>query len=239
MFGIWGHSDSTMNYSQVLAEFDLPSSGLGKLANSIPLPVVPSTTTDPALAQYQLFFLALIAIRKLLNRILLYVYSQGTLLVKEQRSVLANVGIEDQPEDAISVRSPTVESPAVFLSTPRSMISELDRQLEEWRECLPSGLRFATYTTMRDHPLPDPEKSPSMMERLQGNLMARYFTAKSIIYRPFIYRALHPPYCMQLTEEDRAGACTAVGAAFMHLAYSGLLNEPLTLLFHPMNSWRR
>jgi hypothetical protein len=64
-------------YSQLLAEFDLPPSGLGKLANSIPLPLVPNADTDPRLAQYQFFFLALIAIRKLLNRVLLYLYSRG------------------------------------------------------------------------------------------------------------------------------------------------------------------
>lgn len=64
-------------FSQLLAEFDLPPSGLGKLANSIPLPLVPNADTDPRLAQYQFFFLALIAIRKLLNRVLLYLYSRG------------------------------------------------------------------------------------------------------------------------------------------------------------------
>lgn len=71
--------------SQLLAEFDLPPSGLGKLANSIPLPLVPNADTDPRLAQYQFFFLALIAIRKLLNRVLLYLYSRG-----ESRSVPAH-----------------------------------------------------------------------------------------------------------------------------------------------------
>ncbi|KAM0335755.1 hypothetical protein ACHAQA_000805 [Verticillium albo-atrum] len=206
--------------SQLLAEFGFPSSGLGKLANSIPLPVVPSATTDPRLAQYQFFFLALIAIRKLLNRILLYLYSR------------------DQPDDSHAAGSPSADAPTLFLSASHSMITELDRQLEEWRACLPASLNFASYAPSEERVPPEPHRPRTTEERLRGFLMARYFAAKSIIYRPYIYRVLHTCAPSHLSEEDRAGARTAVGAAFMNSVSSGLLHEPLPLLFHPINVWR-
>ncbi|CAG9985572.1 unnamed protein product, partial [Clonostachys byssicola] len=62
--------------SQLLAEFDFPPSGLGKLAGSVALPLVPNAGTDPHHAKYQFFFLALISMRKLLNRVLYHVYKQ-------------------------------------------------------------------------------------------------------------------------------------------------------------------
>ncbi|KAH6692476.1 hypothetical protein F5X68DRAFT_273725 [Plectosphaerella plurivora] len=206
--------------SQLLAEFDLPPSGLGKLANSIPLPLVPNAATDPRLAQYQFFFLALIAIRKLLNRVLLYLYSR------------------DQSDDSHSVSSPSADTPAIFLSASHSMIAELDRQLEEWRACLPSSLHFDQYSPSEERAPPGPHQPRPTEERLRGFLKARYFAAKSIIYRPFIYRALHATHAMLLSDEEKAGARAAVGAAFMNAVSSGLLHEPLTLLFHPINVWR-
>lgn len=63
--------------SQILAEYDFPASGLGKLASIIPLPVAPDAGSDPRMAQYQFFFLGLITLRKLLNRVLYHLYSRG------------------------------------------------------------------------------------------------------------------------------------------------------------------
>lgn len=70
---------ANLSFSQILAEFDFPASGLGKLASKIPLPLIPDGGTDPRLAEYQFFFLALISMRKLLNRILYHLYSRGML----------------------------------------------------------------------------------------------------------------------------------------------------------------
>lgn len=119
------------------------------------------------------------------------------------------------------------------------MIAELDRQLEEWRACLPSSLHFDQYSPSEERAPPGPHQPRPTEERLRGFLKARYFAAKSIIYRPFIYRALHATHAMLLSDEEKAGARTAVGAAFMNAVSSGLLHEPLTLLFHPINVWRR
>ncbi|KAL2694945.1 hypothetical protein Neosp_001534 [[Neocosmospora] mangrovei] len=72
----WSSVECLLLMGQILAEFDFPASGLGKLASSIPLPLMPGAGTDPHYAKYQFFFLALISMRKLLNRILFHLYSR-------------------------------------------------------------------------------------------------------------------------------------------------------------------
>ena len=63
--------------SQILAEFDFPSSGLGNLAGNMHLPLAPDDGMATERAHYQLYFLAMIAMRKLLNRILFHIYKRG------------------------------------------------------------------------------------------------------------------------------------------------------------------
>lgn len=117
---------------------------------------------------------------------------------------------------------------------------ELDRQLEEWRTCLPQGLEFLPYSEAQLAEVPEFDQTHrSTDERLRGHLMARYFAAKSIIHRPYIYKTLHHGTTASLTDADAAGARTAVGSALMSVVASGILHEPLVLLLHPINSCRR
>ncbi|RSL50764.1 hypothetical protein CEP53_008691 [Fusarium sp. AF-6] len=179
-----------LHESQILAEFDFPASGLGKLASSIPLPLMPG------------------------------------MAYQEQNS-------ENSSHD-----SPSAEKPTAFLSATPSIIHELDRQLEEWRVCLPSGLEFSAYSEAQQMDDQNFTQIRPIHERLRGNLMARYFAAKSIIHRPFIYRVLHCEHGSMLSEEDQIGAQTAIGSAFRCTFYSGIFHEPLPLLLHPINSCR-
>ncbi|VTT75196.1 unnamed protein product [Fusarium fujikuroi] len=204
----------------LILEFDFPASGLGKLASSMPLPVVPGAGADPCQAQYQLFFLALISMRKLLNRILFHLYSR------------------DHIENPANVEPTQADEPAAFLSVSPSVMFELDRQLEEWRTCLPQGLEFLPYSEAQLAEVPEFNQTRSTDERLRGHLMARYFAAKSIIHRPYIYKTLHHGATASLSDADTAGARTAVGSAVMSVVASGILHEPLVLLLHPINSCR-
>ncbi|KAG5785858.1 hypothetical protein H9Q73_000439 [Fusarium xylarioides] len=175
--------------SQILAEFDFPASGLGKLASSMPLPVVPGAGADPSHAQYQFFFLALISMRKLLNRILFHLYSR------------------DHTEDSANGEPTHADKPAAFPSVSPSVMFELDRQLEEWRTCLPQGLEFPAYSEAQLADIPELDQTHrSTDERLRGHLMARYFAAKSIIHRPYIYKTLHHGATASLSDADAAGA---------------------------------
>ncbi|KAF4971472.1 hypothetical protein FSARC_1700 [Fusarium sarcochroum] len=206
--------------SQILAEFDFPASGLGKLASSMPLPVVPAAGTDPRHAQYQFFFLALISMRKLLNRILFHLYSRT------------------QSDDNMSHDSPHTDKSAAFLSVSPTVIYELDRQLEEWRSCLPQGLEFGTLSEAQLSEISLEQHHRSIDEKLRSHLISRYFAAKSIIHRPYIYKALHHDPTTPLSEIDSRGARIAVGCALLVIANSGMLHEPLVLLLHPINSCR-
>lgn len=127
----------------------------------------------------------------------------------------------------------------MFLSASRSRIEELNRQLEEWREGLPDCLEFPAYSSSQDVSTGPFEPRPAE-ERLRGHLMARYYHIKSILYRPFIYRALHYDYTStMLSEEDLEGARIAVRSSFLSTYHSGLFHEPLPLVLNPLSSWRR
>ncbi|KAG4291879.1 hypothetical protein FPRO06_13132 [Fusarium proliferatum] len=197
----WESVQCLLLMGQILAEFDFPASGLGKLASSMPLPVVPGAGADPCHAQYQFFFLALISMRKLLNRILFHLYSR------------------DHTEDPANGEPTQADKPAAFLSVSPSVMFELDRQLEEWRACLPQGLEFLPYSEAQLAEVPEFDQTRSTDERLRGHLMARYFAAKSIIHRPYIYKTLHHGATASLSDADTAGARTAVGSALMSVKF--------------------
>jgi len=138
--------------SDVLAELDLPPSGISRLEDSMLLPsgitMPPSPYTDTA-ADDQLiwmYYLAQIALRKLLNRV-------HTALYKQDKTNL------DSP------RCPAIAR-------------ELDYQLETWRSHLPQPLHWE---------ITDPPPTDINAARLR----AKYFGARYIIHRPFVYHALH------------------------------------------------
>ncbi|KAG0131492.1 hypothetical protein HOY82DRAFT_608088 [Tuber indicum] len=104
--------------SDVLAELDLPPSGISRLEDSMPLP---SSVTDSS-------------------------------------------SIEDK----------------VKLDSPRSLAiaRELDFQLEQWKLHLPEALRWE-------------ESDPPPADINAARLRAKYFGARYIIHRPFVYHAIH------------------------------------------------
>jgi hypothetical protein len=71
-----------------------------------------------------------------------------------------------------------------------------------------------------------------------GSLQSRYFAAKSIINRPFVY-ALLGPSGLPLLPEDEEKAKTALEAQLLIAVKSGLLSERVVSLPHPINPCRR
>ncbi|KAH8679292.1 hypothetical protein BGZ61DRAFT_457010 [Ilyonectria robusta] len=210
-----------LHESQLLAEFDFPPSGLGVYASSVPLPLVRDSSQDIH-QEYQFFFLAHIAMRRLLNRIHFHLFNR-----------------KQEDDHTNHVDSPSVFESDKLLHTSHSVISELDRQLEEWRACLPATFQFPSYSASQENYNPEPYQPRDTHERLKGHLRARYFAAKSIIHRPFVYRALHQVPASSLTEGDKLGARVAVDSAVLSVHHSGVLHEPMALLLHPINSCRR
>ncbi|KAI5807562.1 hypothetical protein DFH27DRAFT_546792 [Peziza echinospora] len=139
--------------SDVLAELDLPPSGLSRLEDTMTLPNgICTKTSDPDVREDDplmwLYYLAQIALRKLLNRV-------HTALYKQQ------IG-----RNALD----TLHS--------LKIARELDFQLERWKNTLPMDLRW----NESDEPSSDINAA---------RLRAKYFGARYIIHRPFVYQVVH------------------------------------------------
>ncbi|RYP26118.1 hypothetical protein DL767_008158 [Monosporascus sp. MG133] len=131
--------------SDLLAELDLPHSGVVQFEENVGLPGGFQGEESEAVGRDDLwYFLAEIALRRLLNRVSQLIYSKD------------------------SMASTTSLEPVV---------AELDFQLTQWYESLPSALQFP-FTRA---PLADP---------VQTVLRLRFFACRTIIYRPYILAVL-------------------------------------------------
>ncbi|KAI1853111.1 hypothetical protein JX265_011392 [Neoarthrinium moseri] len=131
--------------SDLLAELDLPHSGVVQLEEHVGLPGGFQGEESEAVGRDDLwYFLAEVALRRLLNRVSQLIYSKD------------------------SMASTTSLEPVV---------AELDFQLTQWYESLPSALQFP-FTRA---PLADP---------VQTVLRLRFFACRTIIYRPYILAVL-------------------------------------------------
>lgn len=147
--------------SDLLAELDLPHSGIVNFEELVDLPgdfeeeedededgdhAIPDdcgydVTGDASVSRDELwYFLAEIALRRLLNRVSHMIYQKDSSLT------LASLG---------------------------RIVSELDFQLSQWYENLPQPIQFPLAHA--------PESSP-----VQTVLRLRYFACRTIIYRPYI-----------------------------------------------------
>ncbi|KAH0436025.1 hypothetical protein CcaCcLH18_04558 [Colletotrichum camelliae] len=157
---------------------------------------------DSQQKEYQFFFLALVSMRILLNRIHSHLYNQEKLVTP---------------------------SPSVLY--------ELNRQIEEWRQCLPFAFQFDDHALADEVQIASQIDKRTMQEKLKGNLKARYHAAKTILYRPHVHRVIHSSE-MAASDYEVAGAKIAISSALTGILHGGILHEPFQLLLFPMNSWR-
>ncbi|KAK1705278.1 hypothetical protein BDP67DRAFT_604593 [Colletotrichum lupini] len=197
------------SHSQILVEYDFPPSGLSSLESAVPLPLLPDSGADSQGKDTQFYFLALVAMRRLLNRIHLH------LSVANADSTIERV----QPPS-------------------HSILGELSRQIEEWKACLPVALQFETFSLVEEVRLLSSHPVRPMQQRLRGHLKARYCAAKTILYRSHVHRCLHASAISALSDEDMLGAKVAVSSAIIGVLHGGILQEPFGLLLFPINSWR-
>lgn len=136
--------------SDLLAELDLPHSGIVQFEESMRLPRsfpydTTSSNTDQDLPGTDeiWYFLAEIALRRLLNRVSTMIYSQ-------KRNSIASLD---------------------------PVVAELDFQLTQWYEGLPTTIRFPR------------DRSPAR-DQVQTVLRLRYFACRTIIFRPYIQAVL-------------------------------------------------
>ncbi|KAL4797552.1 hypothetical protein BDV19DRAFT_387355 [Aspergillus venezuelensis] len=202
---------------QILAEFELPASGIGRYEDIIPFPFSGHRNANEPGGLLRVSFLAHLALRKLLNRIHSTIYYHET------------------PTSNLCTSS----SLSTGFSTSISVIKELDHQLELWRQHLPADLAFPTLDQMTPWQSDNHANlTTSPYDRALSTLKARYCAAKSIILRPFLYKALHPsPHeTVSPTELEYSRLCLlAVLQAPLH---QGILTNILRASQTPMNIFR-
>ncbi|KAK1726375.1 uncharacterized protein BDZ83DRAFT_574790 [Colletotrichum acutatum] len=208
--------------SQILVEYDFPPSGLSSLESAVPLPLLPDSGADSQGKDTQFYFLALVAMRRLLNRIHFHLYNKGKRAIIVCARSVANA-------DSTVER---VQSPS------HSILGELSRQIEEWKACLPVALQFETFPLVEEVGLLSSRSVRPMRQRLRGHLKARYCAAKTILYRSHVHRCLHASAISALSDDDILGAKVAVSSAIIGVWHGGIFQEPFGLLLFPINSWR-
>ncbi|KAF2715929.1 hypothetical protein K431DRAFT_316899 [Polychaeton citri CBS 116435] len=184
-------------------DLDLPQTGLCHMEEEVPMPGFhelsdPSGSTgllSEERSHLGYHFLAMIALRKLIRRI---------------HSVIHDSSSTHQSETADDYGGPPVH-----------VIRELARQLDSWRSLLPRPLQWSDHDKF-DFPNPDPTArrpdetlfSPdqgavpighkSNLDIVTAQLRTRFYYARFMMYRPFVYKALHFPELMSV---DDASCC--------------------------------
>ena len=92
----------------------------------------------------------------------------------------------------------------------RNVVSELDNQLETWRDMLPEDLKFSI------------DNAPQQKER-QGFLRQRFLACKTIIFRPYLDKVLREPQLLhgEETMEGVEKCISACCSAIINLAGFG------------------
>ncbi|KAK0314257.1 hypothetical protein LTR82_012974 [Friedmanniomyces endolithicus] len=146
--------NTLMMESDLLAELDLPHSGIAqfeesmRLPRSFPFDVSSSPGEDPPGSDDLWYFLAEIALRRLLNRVSHLIYS-----VAHKRSATFSI------------------------ASLEPVAAELDFQLSQWYEGLPTPVKF-------------PRERLQARDQIQTVLRLRYFACRTIIFRPYIQAVL-------------------------------------------------
>ena len=147
--------DALMIESDLLAELDLPHSGVVQYEESMRLPrsfpydsTTPGSGDEPPGTDDLWYFLAEIALRRLLNRVSHLIYSH----THRRSSTFSIASLEP-------------------------VAAELDYQLTQWYESLPSPVKF-------------PRERLLARDQIQTVLRLRYFACRTIIFRPYIQAVL-------------------------------------------------
>ncbi|THW79380.1 hypothetical protein D6D19_01255 [Aureobasidium pullulans] len=187
-------------------ELDLSQTGIHTLEDQVPLPYFHGSESNygnpsDEKSHFQYHFLAMIALRRLVARI---------------------------HESIHCSSNATAELSEDYGGPPVHVIKELARQLESWRSLLPRPLQWSDNdkTEFPNMGSASRQGTDSLFSMDQGSvpinhrdnldimtaqLRTQFYYARFMIYRPFVYKALHFPELM--TEEDQICCALAIQSA--------------------------
>lgn len=205
-------------------DLDLPQTGIQALEDDVPLPYFRrahdqesrgiSGTEVHSHSQYH--YLAMITLRRLIMRIHDVVHECRFQRPASHVQAVANLRVASLGE---------AESEGDHDGPPIAVIHEMVGQLESWRSLLPQPLQWRD-DDMLEFPAGDPtgrRPQESLFSRTQGRVLidhrynldiaiaqlrTRFYYARFIIYRPFVYKALHSPQSM--TKDDAECCALAI-----------------------------
>ncbi|KAJ6014227.1 hypothetical protein N7540_008818 [Penicillium herquei] len=153
--------------SDLIAEHHLPRSGIENLVDGLHLPLC-GDPPDPSL----LAWLAELSSRRLLNRVHHAMYAEDQEYIL-QADYVTNHGNGGYLEENINR----------IMSTSLNVSLELDAQLSNWYDLIPQVIK--------------PSLIPSGVSIQETMLVLRYYSAKDIIFRPFLLFACSLPPTIQ------------------------------------------
>ncbi len=202
-------------------------SDLSQFQDLVPLPFGPETKqgkVSEAHHDYQFVFLAHITLRRLLNRVHQTLYHSGKSFSLKLMSCLTNwLGTNNL--------APGITHPS------KTLILELNSQLEQWLQYIPEAIS-SYMTSCSDGTSQGLMGTPTYPNNMLDQLRGRYWAAKSVIYRPFIYKALHSNP-ENLTPDDYVNLKHCLEAAFNIPLAMGILSETPRLIAAPVGPIRR
>ena len=186
------------------------------MEDQVPLPYFheprgDNTSVSEEKSHFQYHFLAMIALRRLIARIHQSIHGS----MSSPNSITRRPSTNSPRADSTG----RAESAEDYGGPPLHVIKELARQLESWRSLLPQPLQwsdserhdFPNLNPMSRRPAdslfasdqgPVPINHRFNLDIITGQLRTRFYYAKFMIYRPFVYKALHFPELMTVDDAN-------------------------------------
>ncbi|RMY10018.1 hypothetical protein D0866_14540 [Hortaea werneckii] len=181
-------------------DLDLPRTEIHQFEDEVPMPTFDSRPTvstgqygwETEQFHFQYHFLAMSALRRLIVRIHTTIH------------------------DASTVRAETTDG---YGGAPVSLIHEMGRQLDSWRSLLPELLQWRDDDAFK-FPIFRPSTSEAHVQSFSHNeaaglvgdrhnsdmltahLRTRFYYARYVLYRPFVFKALHYPELMSAVDVE-------------------------------------
>ncbi|KAK5108758.1 hypothetical protein LTR62_007818 [Meristemomyces frigidus] len=187
-----------------------------------------STQANEERSHFQYHFLAMIALRRLIARIHNVIHECERAMQSEPLFQGSQLAYGKQTHMKPTASTTQAENFDDYGGPPVAVIREMVRQLDSWRALLPRPLQWSDSDRFEfpasdplsrrpNEPLFGPDQGPIPighrynLDIVTAQLRTRFYYARFMMYRPFIYKALHFPEIM--TPDDCNCCALAIKSA--------------------------